>query len=211
MSSYDADNTQFLVKFGREEHMRALLRRGAVFMNQLQYFVDLEKDGLRGDRNEALTGYWSHERAKITIGGRQLLPAGPLRVWGAPDRRRATYCLYGVSNLRDPVDPRCFTFGDLAVFFSNGQEFARRVFAAAERLGHELALEPVRYVGRDYCGPMGAFTKLSEFSFQNEWRMVTRDPTPGPLLLEVGSLEDIAMAVPLSELAMPPGGCRTSR
>jgi hypothetical protein len=48
------DRVLGLFKFGKRDHIEELVRGGLLFMNALSYFVKLENDELRSDRDEGL-------------------------------------------------------------------------------------------------------------------------------------------------------------
>lgn len=196
---------RYIVRFGPENRIRDLIERGRVWMNAVGTFSTLSDDLARGDPDEALVRRYSPATAQAVaeLGDTSFpLPlAGPLRVWRTEDRKRAIYCLHGIADLKQTIDPRLFDFGEWIAFFTNGDEFIRRVRSAASEAGHELAFKPVGYVPASHSGAMDIFTKPEKFQHQQEWRLVSRDPVPeGRLILTLGPLHDVARLVSRAEL-----------
>jgi len=201
-----------LGKVGRREHMYSLYTKGIVYMSRISAFAKMEGN-VRGDRNEGLFAYFSGSNStlKVTVKTDTMsmeLPIVSSSIQGAI-RDHAAYCMYAVPLTEDlrvvesalrPLahDSRIREFGDLLVLITDTEEFARRLVKAAKVAGYGLAGRLVDYVSQDYCGDMGPFRKLDNYKYQSEWRAVTRAPIPDkPLILELGSLTDIAMPIDL--------------
>lgn len=196
------------------EFMRDLIDNGTVFMKQLAAFPKLG-DRVRGDPNEGLYSRYSGEnpslKITITIGDTELKPRIENLIIPASTRTHAVYCMFGLYREPDQrdltnalnsirTDPRMREFGDTCAVFLDTQEFVRRLLAAAREAGHELEHGPVEYVSSAHCGPMNAFTKLEDYSYQSEVRFLTARPIDQEhLVLQLGSLLDIAVLIDLQE------------
>lgn len=205
-----------LMKFGAAEHMAELLRHGHVYMQPIPYFKALESDAARGDRHEGLSDCWQADRMKLDIKrGDEWVNVGGIvgQVLLRDQRAEAgnIYCMLALRSShaeafadgqsRRPVDVDSLRLGDSVVVFIDCHEFMRRVRAAAELEGLELAYGVVEYVDREtYHGPMGPFRKFSTFSQQSEFRILAKPECLPARILRVGSLEDIAMLCPCAEL-----------
>lgn len=204
-AEWPPDRILALLKFGRREHIEELVTEGHLFRRPLADFVPMEEDELRGDRNEGLTSYIQASggefRRQDRNGQWQTLGTimGPLRYRdpGALDttvfcgyalRASASLSLINQSNLR---------FGDTFAIFTEGDEFLRRVRAAAERDGLQIQTGLVKYVDpTSYNRVMGPFRKLSTFAYQSEFRLIIAPGTGMPPSLRAGSLADIAIIGP---------------
>jgi hypothetical protein len=212
----ERDPVLALMKFGSAEHMAELLRHGRIYMQPIPFFKALESDVARGDQNEGLSHCWQadgfrldvrQEDEWVNVGGivgQVLLRDGRAEVGNI-------YCMFALrgshaatffdGHCTQPVDVDRLPFGDSVVVFTNGDEFMRRVRAAAELEGLELSYDLVEYVDREtHSGPMGPFRKFSTFSQQSEFRILAKPERLPARILDVGSLEDIAMVCPRVEL-----------
>jgi hypothetical protein len=196
-----------LVKFGAREHLEEFAK-GTLYMNTLQRFIEDERCSLRKDSNEGMVHMLRGDGARLDmeINGK-LKPVAELRgpiLLGNPSERRANvFCMY---SLREPeskvfVDSRNLGFGDTFALLLDGDEFLRRVKAAAKQTGHEVRCDLVEYVDESsYQGPLGIFKKLSCFAYQSEFRIALIPGENKALRLHVGELSDIILLGPLSEL-----------
>jgi len=197
-----------LFKFGGRAHMEELVTEGHVYMPPLSYFVELESDALRADpaegcaRSVAADGF----RLDVQVDG-EWKPvggiAGPVRFRDGTLLSANVYCTYALldNGAASLVDTRNYEFGDTYVVFTDGDEFLRRVRAAASRLGVKLEASLVEYVDETtYAGPMGIFRKYSSFAYQSECRLALLPGTGAPYSLRLGDLSDIALIGPLAEL-----------
>src|SRR5260370_28697547 len=92
-------------------------------------------------------------------------------------------------------------FGDTFAVLKDGDEFLRRVKAAALRSGHELKHQLVEYVDNtNYSGPLGIFRKSSCFRYQSEFRIALFPGTGEPYRFNIGDISDIVIVGPLDEL-----------
>lgn len=205
-----------LMKFGAAEHMAELLRHGHLYMHPIPFFKALESDVARGDQHEGLSHCWQADSARLEVrqGDEWLNVGGIVGQLLFRDQRVEVgniYCMYALrgshaeaffdGHCARPVDVDSLPFGDSVVVFTNGDEFMRRVRAAAELEGLELSYNLVAYVDREtYSGPMGPFRKFSIFSQQSEFRILAKPELLPARILRVGPLADIAMVCSCAEL-----------
>jgi hypothetical protein len=203
-----------LFRFGPQDRMEQFLQ-GDLYLNTLSFIRELEQsDGLRSDPSEGST-WWllsSISPLSVKIGETFTeIPGllGPIKFFGNSELRANVLCLYAARGLRvpTPVDPRILTFGDTAVLLTDGDEFLRRVRAAAKAIGQTATCSIVKYVDSQiHNGPTGIFVKPNEFGYQSECRVARTPGTGEPLKLSLGSLADIALLGPSSELNTYRGG-----
>jgi hypothetical protein len=188
--------------------MEELVKEGHIYMPPLSYFATLESDALRGDPTEGCTrsipagGF----RLDVEIDG-QWTPvggiSGPIRFRDGTLESANVYCMYALLDDGGDscIDTRNYDFGDAYVVFTDGDEFLRRVRAAASLVGIKLETGLVEYVDETtYAGSMGIFRKYSSFSYQSECRLALLPGTGTPFSLRLGDLSDIALIGPLAEL-----------
>jgi hypothetical protein len=196
-----------LFKFGQRDHIEMFVRRGLLYMNALSYFVTLESDKLRGDQDEGWShvgppgAIWSVEHEGQYIDVAEI--TSPIRVSHEQYRMANVFCMYAfrASQAQSLIDPRNTCFGDTFVVLTDGDEFLRRVHAAAEQTGFALRYQLVQYVDSEtYIGPMGIFRKFASFSYQSEFRIALVPGTGNPYHLTVGDLSDIALTGNLAEI-----------
>jgi hypothetical protein len=198
-----------LFKFGLRDHVEQFVNEGLLYMNTLTYFKDLEEDEVRSDKHEN-ADYCFQATAGSTLSVEQNGNwvklgdiCGPIISSNSNERNPNVFCMYAFreSAAKSLIDPRNFKFGDSCAVLVDGDEFLRRVKKYAEQNDIEFTYKLVKYVNRDeYNGPMGPFRKFSYFSYQSEFRIVVYKGSNSPLLLGVGSLSDISIIGPLSEV-----------
>lgn len=208
-----------LIKIGAEDHMTRLLEQGEVYLNTVEKMREYDTTTGRGDPTEG--------RAFL-----QNYPAGTLEfdfMKGCPVRyERLTvaqiptfplgnlYCLYsfgrhhtvGLSEFM--LDPRCANFGTHFVIIKHLPKFFTRMEQALTTAGLEYDHGLVKYYDEQtYSGNLSVFYKPKTFAYQQELRFHVQTTLGEPLILQLGSLVDIAEIHPVSALphlkALPVG------
>jgi hypothetical protein len=205
-----------LMKFGAAEHVSDLRVHGNLYMRTIASFRDLEADALRHDPHEGATRCWQPSEVSVQmkqadewVGIEGI--AGPIVYTDGSTGSGNMFCMFALreshaeelfaGHSKQLVDVASLQFGDSALVLTDGDEFVRRVLAAAECEGLELHSGLVEYVNEDeYSGTLGPFRKFSRFAIQSEFRIVTRPEYRPVRMLTVGSLEDISVVWPLAEL-----------
>lgn len=204
----ERDPVLALLKIGAAEHMRQLLVDGNLYMQPIACFRKLESDLLRCDRDEGLTASRAATGAVMSVQREAEWHslgtlAGPLRFRADDEAGGNVFCMFALrgNHFDGFIDRRILDFGDSVVVFTKGDEFLTRFLAAAEREGFKPDWRLVDYVDAEsYSGAMGPFRKFSRFAYQSEFRLVARPDNAAPRSLLLGSLEDIAMLIPASEI-----------
>jgi hypothetical protein len=205
-----------LMKFGEAKYMADLLTRGDLYMQSVEFFRRLEGDLVRGDRHEGATYCRQPDRTVFEVRqGTEWFKVegivGPIVFREGPPITGNIYSMFALTDghaeaafegrSKTFVDVDKLAFGDTVVVFTNADEFLRRVQAAAAAQGLELRYDLVEYVDpASYMGPMGPFRKFSPLAYQSEFRILTKPESATPLILSLGSLEDIATLHPRAEL-----------
>jgi len=197
-----------MFKFGAAHHIEQFAH-GLLYMNTLKYFVELETGSPRKDSDEGTSHLWRGNGAmlQVELEGR-FMPVGEIReVRSRPNALQTVnvFCMYALRESSSDrfVDPRNSAFGDTFAILTDFDEFMKRVRTAVPGLGsaQELQYGLVTYVDTaTYEGPVGIFTKGSDFSFQSEFRIGLLPGTGAPLRLHVGDLCDIVVFGRLSDL-----------
>ena len=187
-----------LLKFGAREHMEQLLKEGALYMQPISYFIGLEGDDQRGDKHEALTAYHQGPGTSIIIdGGHELShEKGTLKfvsIRNDEEKDCNIFCLLAITPTYWQLDAKNDKLGDSCVFIHKPAIFLERFRQAARPICAQLQTGPVEYVPQTYTGSMGPFRKFAEsYAHQNEVRCLVRPGNAKPIVLKLGSLEDIA-------------------
>lgn len=188
-----------LLKFGAPEHMEQLVKEGVLFMQPISYFIALEDNASRGDKHEALSEYHQGPGTSIVIDGKHELSheKGTLKfvtIRKEEEKNCNIFCLLAITPSYRQVDPRNDNLGDACVFIHKPASFLDRFRQAAAPICAQLQTGPVEYVPQaTYRGSMGPFKKFAEgYAHQNEVRCLIRPGSPDPVILKLGSLEDIA-------------------
>lgn len=101
------------------------------------------------------------------------------------------------------IDERNLRFGDTFAVLTNGDEFLRRVKAAAKAksAGYNLEYRLVEYYDEDtHQGEVGIFRKRTVFSYQSEFRIALIPGVDRPYSFAVGDLSDITVTGSLRDL-----------
>jgi hypothetical protein len=214
------DRVLGVFKFGAREHIEQFAR-GLLYMNTLKHFVEIETSSLRRDSHEGTSHLRQGDGAILEIkitpelakafnipsADGQFKPIanlrGPIRF--RPDGLQSVnvFCMYALreSAMETLVDARNLGFGDSFALLKDFDEFMQRVKAAVPRTGQELRYDLVGYIDdTSYEGPVGIFKKLSDFSYQSEFRIGLFPGTGAPLRLQVGDLSDIVILGSLADL-----------
>ena len=176
-------------------------RKGVLHMNDLEYFKTLEeKCELRSDKDEGLTASYRAKGGKMfrQSSGGHYAYIGTItdqlqyrENYSINQNIFYMYALQVQSKIQD-IDKRNFKFGDTFVSILNPVEFLGRVKLAAKQEGIRVFHKLVEYVDHEkHNGSVGPFRKFSEFSYQNEFRILVCQESPGTYKLSIGDISDI--------------------
>jgi hypothetical protein len=193
-----------IVRFSERKRIDDFVR-GQFYMNTLAHFADVERSLERRDKDEG-QAFWFGDKTVLQMqidGEFQTIPGIINMAYRHPDDLKANVfcmCALRTSNVKN-LDPRNFGFGDTFALLRDGDEFLRRVRAAADKAGHDVKWGLVEYIDkRTYYGPMGVFRKATDFSYQSEFRIALLSGTGSPYVLDVGDLTDITFIGPSADL-----------
>ncbi len=207
--SLNNERITHLIKFGDEEHMRALYEKGTVYMNTIEYFRVLEEEGFnRGDSYEATNLIVNITDAEVFIlddnDKEQLLgTASHMHFRKFREQVKGNlYCMYAVhpgimENGTFSVNKDIISFGSHCVVINKGchEEFCKRVFDALLDAGfNSSSARLVTYYDHEkgLLTSIDMFMKRIGYRFQNEFRIYVNNDNDSPITLQIGSLHDIA-------------------
>jgi hypothetical protein len=202
-SSVRAQGVHALLKFGAENHMRALYEHGTVYLNTLEYFRRGEDGRVRFDTDEGLHSIYQGPQVtyRFDVRGETIHRMGgddvnALRIWQPGREDVNVYCMTALCEPGDHrLDARFDGFGRACVKINNPKEFLDRFKAAAQSAAESVQPGLVEYVSaRGHVGDMGVFRKLDTFAWQSELRIAVEPlvSTRGPIQFTLGSLRDVA-------------------
>lgn len=198
--------------------MKSFFQEGVIYMNTLDFYRTLEAHDERRDVNEGAVRINNREGGVLRWQNPNTgkleevaeLTNSRIRELNSNIQNLNVYCLYYLKD-RMPIEsfgaiiPRRTKvgFGEYAVVIPNAGEFVTRVKEAAIDKGYRHFRGLVKY--EDFSKEnleVGPFVKDRAFSHQSELRIAvyTDENSGGPIKLEIGSIEDIAIMVPSAEL-----------
>lgn len=198
-----------LLKFGRRNYMEKF-QGGVLYMNTLKHFQTSECCKLRSDKDEGLSAVYQANGAILfrQNGKREFVHIGTVnnqmhyRDREKDPEHQKIFCMYAlqVEPQKQKIDERNFGFGDTCVLILDPKEFLNRVKCAAAQKRIEVYHKLVEYVDRKkYNGKIGAFRKFSEFSYQNEFRILIFLELPVPYEFNIGNISDITELRPIHD------------
>ncbi|WP_147309592.1 hypothetical protein [Marixanthomonas ophiurae] len=197
----------YFLKFGEEKYLKKLLINGTIYCNSLDYFQNLEEQGLRGDNYEGTTRIYNyHEykyfsvKIKDSRTGEQF-PINPTKLHVREffsEMKGNMYSLYCIrpKDIIDvekfKIDSRVKDFGSHFLII-NAQEFLKRFFKVLDKSNIEFTALNVNYYEKNrHNGNLTLFDKSNEFEYQNEFRFLIKRDNSNPIEFEIGNIEDIA-------------------
>lgn len=218
MSTPQEKAIQRMIKFGRADHLAALLNHGEVYLNTVGWFRQADGNTERYDSLECASEI--HQVTWIKLQDEE----GNVFEFSRPEdsqhtpkhgRLRSAHVLTHSEEIKGNIfsctgievgegskfkklDPRFGQFGDAAILIENPNQFLNRMELALSSLGLEYLLSPVTYYNPNrFVGPLGPFMKKNLHSYQHEVRIWVKSDVDKPIKLHVGSLRDIAVGFKL--------------
>lgn len=190
-----------IFKIGSKDHMEDLLCNGHVYMNPLRYFAKLESNSPKADHEEGTLYCMNAEGAKLrvqkinswkTLGSIK----GGIRYRNNDFDSVNIYCLH--TKMHNDYDTifqlKQLHFGDYYILFKDANEFMNRLKFKLNSKGHQVESGLVEYFDKkSYSGPMGIFSKFSNHSHEQEFRIAVIPGTGQPMSVKLGDISDIAI------------------
>lgn len=209
-----------LIKIFEKKKYAEDFLKGSLYLNTLKYFAEEHVDGAgekRGDTYEGLLAHYQPSKiGTITVGdiivpGDQL--ASPVLVHGDGLLSSNVFCMYAVNRKANDVFNNreeflqslkiyesCFGLGSYCAVILNTPEFISRFRKGLHSRGIPFQHGLVEYFDEtSYHGNLPAhelgFHKRRSFAHQSEYRFLLEPfhGIPGPLLIDLGNLEDIVI------------------
>ena len=161
------------IKIGQKEHIDQLWKKGVVFMNPINFFIQMDDDEQRKDvyegieRMEQITKIefkWDNKSIKLDKDSEQnKLINAQLRVHN-PELRGNIFSMIGItselSSKTDKIDSRNANFGDSFLLILNPSEFLNRFDKAIKEMGLSYDWDIVKYYDeRVFEGVLDIFCK----------------------------------------------------
>lgn len=200
---------RFLIKVGKKEHIADLQENGTIFMNTVGYFINYEEKQLRGDKDEGIKGV--AQIAKLELfdpnTGQKLgyaINSSQLKHRDG-EERGYIYSLIAITTQDDPesfrIDERNKEFGNSFIVIYDVPEFIRRIEEEFKSRNYEYKYGLVQYYDpKEYSGELDIFCKQNCFKYQNEFRFFVKKDEDEPLIIKIGSIEDISIILETEKL-----------
>lgn len=197
------------LKFGSEKNIRELYENGTIFMNPIQYFRSFEDAELRGDLYEGISKIKNYppgtfEIPTLNFKGDYInihLKTAYNEVLG---NIYSLYCISSFAISRPfefSIDERVAGFGTHCLMVKNNRAFLNRIEKALQKQNLKYRHGFVTYYDRyKINGDVTLFQKPNEFEYQYEFRFYAATNKVTPLIINIGSLKNIAQIVPISEI-----------
>lgn len=190
-----------LIKFGEKRFMEKLLFDGEVYMQTTNYFSELENgnkdcsDG-RGDAYEGVDVVLHAD--EITFDGISIKNQSSIRGKYSNNNDGLVFSTFGVFDTSQREGSLVFSdemkkMGNAAVVIYDPMIFVDRCTRVTKKLGGVLMADSVTYYNEnagDY--KICPWLKRKKFEFQSEYRLFIPCRNTAPLILRLGSIEDIA-------------------
>lgn len=205
------------IKFGQEEHLLDLQKKGLVHCKTIQYFAKQEdQEALRGDAYENVVKINNIEDLILEI----KLPNKPTSEFkkvaylnkakfltNRADEFGNLFCLYSLNFLEKElgeiftIDERNKRFGSHFLLITNPVEFINRLKKSLIEKGYEFELKFMEY--HDFSiwnGEKSVFQKNVSYDYQNEFRIFIHNTTNETIEIQIGDLSDITVLYPANSL-----------
>lgn len=209
MSSSTDDQVVFLLKFGNEENIFDLFQNGTIFFNTIDYFQNLEEQGLRGDPYEGtfrITNLFEENgillKIKIPDTRKEvkLFPGNlHLREFYS-DIKGNIYSMYAmkfceIKNASNyTVDKRVKDFGSHFVIIQKPQVFIDKIQEKLDALKIDYRMGMVNYYDRKKINcKIGPFDKPNDYEYQKEFRILLYRDALDSFSIKLGNLKEFAM------------------
>lgn len=195
-----------LIKFGSYEHMKDLVEKGIIYLNNIEYYKKIEDIEIADDweninsvkQTESISLY-NYEKQEWEI----IASNTQVRFNNEPFGN--VFCMYGLSinHFQEKpffhIVPINITgkFGDTTVLIRYPREFINRINYQPIKLGRPSCESRfVKYYDeKELDGDINVFYKRNIYSPQSEYRLFVENTENEPLIISIGSIEDIARII----------------
>lgn len=196
------------IKFGKLEHIRAMHESGLLFCNTVASFVSVADGTLRGDELENVNYQQYIGKSIVSMKNpdepdsdyKDIGTAESVHVYSRVEHSGNLFCLYHhgfdeqMERQNHQIGERCAEFGSHSLIIHNVKEFLARLTLVLDARGLKYSMAAVKYSNlKTYSGYKHIFQKDTSYSWQKEFRLHIEGAGNEPILLEIGSMEDIAI------------------
>lgn len=197
------------LKIGKEDHIDRLQKEGLLYCNTVKYFRTVENEyiKLRKDTSEGAVTSTKIGWMKMYVDNKEIpikFTKARLHTFDEAKDLEHIYCMYAITPdlaTGEPfIDQRNIHFGDAGLLILDPAKFLARIKKAIiGKMTFEYG--PVYYYtdDKDYNN-LTVFHKQEYFSYQREFRLLFHDQCREPLVISIGSIEDISVKVEANKL-----------
>lgn len=194
-------------KFGSEKHITDLFENGTIYFNTIDYFQNLEEQGLRGDKYEGTTKITNHksDKLKLTVTIPETGEEIPIKLSKfhlrefQKDIKGNLYSLYCLrhqdvfENDNFKIDPRVKEFGTHFIIIQKPEKLINLICNELDKNKFDYQLKQVEYYEKEKINAeISLFHKTTEFEYQKEFRIVLFNKENKPKKIQIGSLKEYA-------------------
>lgn len=196
-----------LIKVGKKEHIESLQKNGILFLNPIHYFKGIEGDGQRRDAHEGIIHLEQVPNLKFIKedGSEFKIKTSNARLRVTDDDQMGNiFCTIAITRemmeKSETLDKQNMEFGDTFLVITHHEEFLRRIDVATKKLGKTCSHKLVDYYDEEnYSGYLGIFWKSMRYKHQNEFRIFIKNDQNEPLILKIGSIDDISQMFSITD------------
>jgi hypothetical protein len=198
------------LKIGKDEHIDKLQKEGILYCNNVKYYRNLEREDvlLRKDSADGAITTHKLDWLKIFIKEKELpikFTSARLHTFDREKDLEHIYCMYAITpdlaTGKPFIDKRNVRFGDAGLLILNPKVFLNKIQKAV-RGKFRFEYKPVYYYAKDQdFNNLSVFTKHESFSYQREFRLLFHSQSTEPLIINIGSLEDISVKIDANKLS----------
>lgn len=197
------------LKFGDKKDIYDLYENGTIYFNTINFFQNLEEQGLRGDNYEGttkITNYHEYDNFSVQIklhDSDKTFDMKPSKLHLREYLKDIKGNIFSLYALKTPdildinnfsIDKRVVNFGSHFVIIRDLRRFIAKITSELKRkkISHKFGL--VHYYDRNKINQaIGLFDKPDEFEYQREFRIALYRKEQNPFIIKIGSIKDYSM------------------
>lgn len=197
-----------LIKFQTEEIIKDIYKNGTIYLNTIEFFKNTTNK-IKQDKNETITDLWQADQiGEIIVGGRSfdIVKNSNIKVY-SPIKLTHIYSFAGLYSDDEYeiggkiFDEKLLEHGEYLILIYNPKEFFERfdLILKKEKIGR-CRRNRVEYIDeKKYHGTMNPFKKFNYYEHEQEYRLGISHSISEPVILKLGSLEDISEIFKVSD------------
>lgn len=209
------DRYDLLLKFSEAKYVHSCLEENYLYFNSLQYFRELESDGLQADPNEGVCNVINKKSTGVPLGnisqnGIEVAKLASLSLSEIDHKPVHICCFYVFSGfkskvalIKEDIDESVkATFGDRCMIVRDAKGLLRAVHESILKEGLSVKSKQVKYLDlAKHNGLVGPFVKDLKYSVLKEFRLAIFGlPNNEPYRLNIPSLKDYIVDFPTSDI-----------